>query len=776
MVRKNWLILLTAGCIAFNALGAVASADPFYYFVDADTSDYDALPYHLEFAVTRDHSTADPTDNAAQILSFATAGTAAATGSSAGTILGDLKTGLTLTDQTNGGSSFYDVDGTFGSEFSYVVALSGSQFELAQPVAPGGFAGFTMFLDQGGTPILLNPAGFGASTEIYRDGVPPEPAEEMEVSTHLKIPVNQIVNGSRGANPNLNTVWSGGSGAYSDSAHWSQGVPQIVEISDTVIDVATPVTVTLHRGGVARNLTLTAGNTLDLNTYGLTLSGRLINDGVVNADGTLALLFDSRIEGGGVTNATGTILAKENLTVEAPHTINLSGAGQIVSDGALTNDGLIEATNAFTNLIAKTSIVNNGTLRAVSDGLRLRTPLIENNGLMQSTGPGATIDLNFDGLPVQTITGTGDWDVGNGMNVYGKIDFTTTGEFRLQPDSIVGGSGAAGSSFTASTLAGGGGFATFSLGAGSTVTILEGNAATPFSGNVTGGLRLIKNGLGTQVLTGENTYSGGTEVNGGTLRVDHAGSAVGYGLLEVNDGGTLAASGNISSFSRIYDGGALGVGDQGDAGRLQTFGMRLYDGSELNVDLAIDPAASDLLSIANGDLHIGDVTVNIADAGLMVDSTVWFMEWSSILFANADGNLGQEFAPTASEFSAATPAGVEGYFVVENSYDGLNAGRVGFAVTAIEFLAADFDHDGNVDGDDLAAWEDGFGASGDASHGQGDADEDADVDGADFLLWQRQLGSGPPDPAGAAVPEPSAIWLALGAAVPIVQRRLVRRR
>lgn len=64
---------------------------------------------------------------------------------------------------------------------------------------------------------------------------------------------------------------------------------------------------------------------------------------------------------------------------------------------------------------------------------------------------------------------------------------------------------------------------------------------------------------------------------------------------------------------------------------------------------------------------------------------------------------------------------------------------------------ADFNGDGDVDGDDLAAWQSGFGGT-----AAGDADGSGWVDGHDFLVWQQQFtGSGGglqtsvPEPAGA---------------------------
>ena len=77
------------------------------------------------------------------------------------------------------------------------------------------------------------------------------------------------------------------------------------------------------------------------------------------------------------------------------------------------------------------------------------------------------------------------------------------------------------------------------------------------------------------------------------------------------------------------------------------------------------------------------------------------------------------------------------------------------------FLAnsADFQADGDVDGDDLAIWSTAFGATAVA-----DANGDGVSDGTDFLLWQRQLSGGAAASVGLNVPEPSA-WALFGAAV-----------
>jgi len=69
---------------------------------------------------------------------------------------------------------------------------------------------------------------------------------------------------------------------------------------------------------------------------------------------------------------------------------------------------------------------------------------------------------------------------------------------------------------------------------------------------------------------------------------------------------------------------------------------------------------------------------------------------------------------------------------------------------------ADFDGDGDVDGDDLVRWENSF-----TYNAAGDADEDSDTDGSDFLIWQREYTGTVPISSGIAVPEPTSLALLL---------------
>lgn len=82
-------------------------------------------------------------------------------------------------------------------------------------------------------------------------------------------------------------------------------------------------------------------------------------------------------------------------------------------------------------------------------------------------------------------------------------------------------------------------------------------------------------------------------------------------------------------------------------------------------------------------------------------------------------------------------------------------------VTAVS-LDGDYDHDGDVDGADLAPWKTALGGTAAGS----DGDENGLVDGADILLHQRNVGNDatPALAVSGAVPEPgSVVLLGLGA-------------
>jgi autotransporter-associated beta strand protein len=80
---------------------------------------------------------------------------------------------------------------------------------------------------------------------------------------------------------------------------------------------------------------------------------------------------------------------------------------------------------------------------------------------------------------------------------------------------------------------------------------------------------LVVNGAGTQILSGANTYSGGTTVMNGTLLANNStGSATGSAGVAVGDAtnansfhGKLAGTGSVAGPVSIYKGSTLSAGD-----------------------------------------------------------------------------------------------------------------------------------------------------------------------------------------------------------------------
>ena len=88
---------------------------------------------------------------------------------------------------------------------------------------------------------------------------------------------------------------------------------------------------------------------------------------------------------------------------------------------------------------------------------------------------------------------------------------------------------------------------------------------------------------------------------------------------------------------------------------------------------------------------------------------------------------------------------------------------------------ADFDLDGEVDGNDFLRWQRGSGLKSGASISVGDGNKDGAVDILDLTLW-RKFFAGPPfaaEPSGVAVPEPASIALMalVSASLRVARRR-----
>ncbi|ENN4042876.1 TPA: fibronectin-binding autotransporter adhesin ShdA [Salmonella enterica subsp. enterica serovar 13,23:b:-] len=215
--------------------------------------------------------------------------------------------------------------------------------------------------------------------------------------------------------------------------------------------------------------------------------------------------------------------------------------------------------------------------------------------------------------------------------------------------------------------------------------------------NVTGEGQIVKSGSDELIVTGDNSYSGGTTITGGTLIADNAdllgtGAIANSGVLQVGEGeleNTLSGSGSLVktgsgeltlSGDNDYSGGtiisdgtliaanvnALGGGDVDNAGTLKLdaegeFNLanvttqsgattELAKGTTLNVDSLTQQADSTLnidLSEANGESAITadsvtlGGTLNISGIGNVTDS--WTPEAYTYTLIDSDSAITTDF-------------------------------------------------------------------------------------------------------------------------------------
>ena len=183
-----------------------------------------------------------------------------------------------------------------------------------------------------------------------------------------------------------------------------------------------------------------------------------------------------------------------------------------------------------------------------------------------------------------------------------------------------------------------------------------------------------------------------------------------------------------------------------------TWVHRFYDTSQWTTpggDFAAVASATQTVGGALGPYDWGSTTTMVADVQGWLDAPASNFGWILLGDESTSG--------TAKQYISSE-----------------NADTAKRPLLTIEYSAgaepdADFNADGQVDGADFLAWQQGFGIAAGALPSQGDADGNGAVDAADLAAWQGQYGA--VIPPVAVVPEPSAAALATLAALAMLRRR-----
>jgi autotransporter-associated beta strand protein len=274
------------------------------------------------------------------------------------------------------------------------------------------------------------------------------------------------------------------------------------------------------------------------------------------------LCVSSLANGGTFSSIGSSSNAATNLALNGG-TLQYAGTASSSTDRLLTlgaGGGTLDGSGS-----GSVNFSNTGAIVASGTGNRTLT-LLGSSTLANTFSPG--IGDPTSGITSVTKDGSNTWILGTGVKTYsgdtsvlsgtlqlgagaalpagtgkGNLDIATTGEFEMNgQDLSVNGlnDGPAG----AITSTNPNGWATPNGPGGGTLdnnsvvfhalTVGGANANGLFSGVISGNINLVKTGIGTQTLTGDNTYLGTTLINAGTLVVGIGGTP---GSLGAGDGG-----------------------------------------------------------------------------------------------------------------------------------------------------------------------------------------------------------------------------------------------
>ena len=454
-------------------------------------------------------------------------------------------------------------------------------------------------------------------------------------------------------------------------------------------------------GTVVVGGTLSQGQygTIDLGSGGTLRIGRGGTTGVLASDLSIAgdLIFDRSddVTYGGVINGAGTVTKAGAGTLTLTGTADWTGNTTITSgtlrvgDGAtsgslggnVTNDAVLAFDRSDTITFAG-SIDGYGRLEQLGSGtltltgsngysggttiaagtLEVATGGVVNHpGAALSVAPGSTAALVISGGSVTNADAT----IGDGAGADGSATITA-GQWTNSGDLVVGKDGAAGllaiqgGTVVVSGALKRGTSGSIQLAAGGTLQIGDGGSTGTLdtalvndgslvfdrsgtstqSSVISGTGSVTKQGGGTLVVSGANTYSGGTVIAGGMLEVVASG-VVDHGAAElVVSSGTLQVSGGIVSNATGY------VGYHGQGAAVVSSGTWSNAG-ELRVGwgLAGDPVSGPgdgTLTISGGDVYNSDVYLG-ADVGSVGTAQISDGAWQSVVvrvgFAGGSGGI-----------------------------------------------------------------------------------------------------------------------------------------
>jgi autotransporter-associated beta strand protein len=331
----------------------------------------------------------------------------------------------------------------------------------------------------------------------------------------------------------------------------------------------------------------------------------------INPLGTLVAGGNNALGSGAVTLFRGTLIIPTGVAIDNPvlltggGTVNVAGtlnnsitdafsAPQIViNSGTINGNVLLGGTNDVVQLFTGSKITGNVVLNGIQNSKANSTLILDGAG-QQLFSLAVLGPVTNNGTLVKQ--GTGTWTIDRALDAPGGTEILSG---ILAVNAILG-------TPTVDIAQGG----TLQLNNGGDVGSFVNNGSLifarsdtfTFGKSIAGIGNVIQDGPGTTVLSGTNTYSGGTVVELGTLVVDSP-QALGTGDVTVN-GGILTADPQPINVEGNYTqtaGGTLQLhvagGGPGQYDTLNVGGSAALGGTLKLIDLGFQPKAGDQLTL-----------------------------------------------------------------------------------------------------------------------------------------------------------------------------------